>query len=55
MQFAEPLKVKITEGGKVRLSVKVTDEVIVTRDIPLDSFKSFLAQAQAAVKEHENK
>jgi len=54
MQFPDPIKAKITKDGKFRLSVKLTDEVIVTRDMSLDVARAFLAAANALVREHDN-
>lgn len=54
MHFPDPLKAKITKDGKFRLSVKLTDEVIVTRDVSLDVARAFLAAANALVREHES-
>lgn len=54
MRFPEPLAAKITEDGKFRLSVKLTDEVIVTRDVSVDQARAFVAAAQALLRELEN-
>ena len=55
MHFPDPLKAKITKDGKFRLSMKLTDEVIVTRDVSLEEAQAFLAAANALVREHNNK
>jgi len=55
MQFPDPIKAKITKDGKFRLSVKLTDEVIVTRDVNIDVARAFLAAANALLREHDTK
>ena len=53
MKFPDPIAAKITKDGKFRLSVKLTDEVIVTRDMSVEEARAFVAQAAALLKEQE--
>jgi len=55
MRFPEPFAAKITEDGKFRVSVKLTDEVIVTRDMSVEQARAFVAAAQALLREHDSK
>jgi len=55
MHFPDPLKAKITDDGKFRLSMKLTDEVVVLRDVSLEEARAFLAAANALIKEQDEK
>lgn len=55
MHFPDPLKAKITDDGKFRLSMKLTDEVVVLRDVSIEEARAFLAAANALIKEHEQR
>lgn len=54
MHFPDPLKAKITKDGKFRLSVKLTDEVLVTRDVSVEEARAFVAASKALLRELEN-
>lgn len=51
--FPEPMKTKIKDG-KILVSVKLTDEAILSRDMSLDEAKAAAAEMQAKIKELEN-
>ena len=51
MRFPDPLKAKMTKDGKFRVSVKVTEEVILTRDLSIEEARAFLAMADAMLRE----
>lgn len=53
MHFPAPVAAKITKDGKFRLSMKVGDGVIIVRDLSLEEARSFLALAQAVLRETE--
>lgn len=53
MHFPDPIKAKFTKDGKFRVSVKVTDEVILTRDLTVEEARAFLAAADAMVRERD--
>jgi len=55
MKFPDPIKAKVTDDGKFRLSLKIVEDVIIVRDLSLDEARMFLAQAQAVLRDHELK
>lgn len=53
MHFPEPLKAKLTKDRKLRVTVKLTEEVLVVRDLTLEEARAFTAQIDALLRESE--